>query len=47
VNRLPIKSNRIRLGPIEYHQLCQRILERDHWRCQNCGSMANLHVHHL
>jgi 5-methylcytosine-specific restriction endonuclease McrA len=23
------------------------VLERDSWRCQNCGSSGDLHVHHL
>jgi len=23
------------------------VLNRDRWRCQNCGSMQNLEVHHL
>jgi len=24
----------------------QRVLERDNWRCQNCGCAQNLEVHH-
>ena len=27
-------------------ELRNRILQRDSWRCQICGSMLNLHVHH-
>jgi len=26
--------------------LRQQILRRDGWRCQSCGSMSNLEVHH-
>jgi hypothetical protein len=28
-------------------QLPRQVLERDGWRCQVCGSMQNLQVHHL
>ncbi len=24
-----------------------RVLQRDGWRCQQCGSKMNLHVHHM
>jgi len=30
----------------EYRRICQQVLERDGWRCQHCGSMINLQVHH-
>jgi len=30
----------------EYQLICQQVLERDNWRCQHCGSMLNLQVHH-
>ena len=36
----------IRLGPSEYQDLRERVLRRDSWRCQFCGSMKNLEVHH-
>jgi len=36
----------IRLDAKEYRTLCNRVLERDHWRCQNCGSMRRLQIHH-
>jgi hypothetical protein len=29
-----------------YAGLRQQILRRDGWRCQSCGSMSNLEVHH-
>jgi 5-methylcytosine-specific restriction endonuclease McrA len=35
-----------RLDPKSYRKLPRQILERDGWRCQNCGSMQNLQVHH-
>jgi 5-methylcytosine-specific restriction endonuclease McrA len=30
-----------------YAELRREILERDSWRCQYCGSMKNLQVHHI
>jgi len=41
------KSPRIRLDSTSYGQLHRQVLERDGWRCQVCGSMQNLQVHHL
>ena len=35
-----------RLEPVEYENLRQQVLRRDRWRCQWCGAMANLEVHH-
>jgi 5-methylcytosine-specific restriction endonuclease McrA len=40
--RLP----RLRLDPVSYETLRQQVLRRDAWRCQLCGSMSNLEVHH-
>jgi 5-methylcytosine-specific restriction endonuclease McrA len=40
--RLP----RLRLDPVSYENLRRRILHRDGWRCQCCGTMSNLEVHH-
>jgi 5-methylcytosine-specific restriction endonuclease McrA len=40
------KPVRLRLDPVAYEALRQRILRRDGWRCQSCGSMSNLEVHH-
>jgi 5-methylcytosine-specific restriction endonuclease McrA len=34
------------LDPLSYESLRQQILRRDGWRCQSCGSMTNLEVHH-
>ena len=41
------KTPRIKLSPDAYERLRQRVLERDNWRCQQCGTMRNLHVHHM
>jgi 5-methylcytosine-specific restriction endonuclease McrA len=40
------KSTPSRLDPVSYEQLRQRVLCRDGWRCQSCGTMTNLEVHH-
>jgi 5-methylcytosine-specific restriction endonuclease McrA len=40
------KSARLRLDPELYEQLCKQVLRRDSWRCQSCGTMSNLEVHH-
>ena len=36
----------LRLDPVEYESLRQQVLRRDRWRCQSCGAMVNLEVHH-
>ncbi|MGO8797255.1 MAG: HNH endonuclease [Candidatus Sulfotelmatobacter sp.] len=36
----------LRLDVMEYERLRQRVLCRDGWRCQSCGTMSNLEVHH-
>jgi 5-methylcytosine-specific restriction endonuclease McrA len=46
VNRILPKQPRLRLVPELYERLRQQVLRRDGWRCQNCGSMVNLEVHH-
>jgi hypothetical protein len=40
------KPARLRLDPASYENLQQQILRRDGWRCQSCGTMSNLEVHH-
>jgi len=40
------KATPSRLDPLSYESLCQQILHRDSWRCQSCGAMSNLEVHH-
>jgi 5-methylcytosine-specific restriction endonuclease McrA len=39
-------SFRARLDPASYEDLRQQVLRRDGWRCQFCGTMSNLEVHH-
>jgi 5-methylcytosine-specific restriction endonuclease McrA len=36
----------LRLDSVSYERLRQQVLHRDAWRCQSCGSMLNLEVHH-
>jgi 5-methylcytosine-specific restriction endonuclease McrA len=40
------KITPLRLDPVSYEWLRQQILSRDGWRCQSCGAMSNLEVHH-
>ena len=40
------KAARLPLDPVSYESLRQLILRRDGWRCQSCGAMSNLEVHH-
>ena len=44
----PVSPNcvRLRLDPLAYESLRQQVMRRDGWRCQSCGTMANLEVHH-
>ena len=46
MNGIRPKGERLRLDPAAYENLRQEILRRDGWRCQLCGSMSNLEVHH-
>ncbi len=40
------KVTPLRLDPVSYEQLRHQVLCRDGWRCQSCGTMSNLEVHH-
>jgi ATP-dependent DNA helicase RecQ len=40
------KLTPLRLEPASYERLRQQVLRRDGWRCQSCGTMVNLEVHH-
>ena len=40
------KTACVRLDPLSYESLHQQIVRRDGWRCQSCGTMSNLEVHH-
>jgi 5-methylcytosine-specific restriction endonuclease McrA len=46
MNDIRPKVERLRLDPITYENLRQQVLRRDGWRCQACGAMSNLEVHH-
>jgi 5-methylcytosine-specific restriction endonuclease McrA len=41
------KAAPLRLDPLSYERLRQQILRRDGWRCQFCGTMSNLELHHI
>ncbi len=41
------RQPRLRLEPDAYRQLTRKVLARDGWRCQDCGTSQNLQVHHL
>jgi len=40
------KAPRLMLDSVSYETLRQQVLRRDGWRCQSCGTMSNLEVHH-
>jgi 5-methylcytosine-specific restriction endonuclease McrA len=40
------KGARVRLDEASYEALRLQVLRRDSWRCQSCGSLSNLEVHH-
>jgi 5-methylcytosine-specific restriction endonuclease McrA len=40
------KANPMRLTSRDYMKLRETILLRDRWRCQSCGAMSELEVHH-
>ena len=40
------KPVRLRLDPTSYESVRNQVLRRDGWRCQSCGTMSNLEVHH-
>ena len=47
MNRIRADDRRLRLDSDLYEKLRQQVLRRDRWRCQSCGALANLEVHHL
>jgi len=46
MSRIQPKRPRLRLDPESYEQLCREVLQSDGWRCQFCGSLENLQIHH-
>ena len=47
VSSLRQRGARLRLDREAYEKLRRHVLERDRWRCQNCGSSEDLQVHHI
>jgi 5-methylcytosine-specific restriction endonuclease McrA len=47
MNRSQPKRPWIRLQRDRYSRLCRQVLERDNWRCQNCGRTTELQIHHI
>ncbi len=41
------KTPRVRVASVQYAALRKEILARDNWRCQVCGHLKNLDVHHI
>jgi 5-methylcytosine-specific restriction endonuclease McrA len=46
MSQIRAKSPRLRLSPESYEDVRQQVLRRDGWRCQSCGTISNLEVHH-
>jgi 5-methylcytosine-specific restriction endonuclease McrA len=46
MNGVRPKRPRLRLDPTIYEHLRNQVLHRDGWRCQSCGTMSNLEIHH-
>ena len=40
------KRTPVRFDPESYAHLRDKVLRRDGWKCQACGAMSNLVVHH-
>ena len=46
MNLRELDQKPVRLDAASYERLRQEILRRDGWRCQVCGTMENLQIHH-
>ena len=46
MNAIRPEVTRLRLDPVAYENLREGVLRRDGWRCQSCGAMSNVEVHH-
>jgi hypothetical protein len=44
--RDPAESSPVDLDAKAYRELCKEVLERDGWRCQSCGLLSAVEVHH-
>jgi 5-methylcytosine-specific restriction endonuclease McrA len=40
------RQPRVKLNPERYRKLHRQVLDRDGWRCQACGDMRHLQLHH-
>ena len=40
------EGKRLPLDTVSYGEPRQQVLRRDGWRCQSCGAMLKLEVHH-
>jgi 5-methylcytosine-specific restriction endonuclease McrA len=47
MTRTRAKRPRLRLDAAAYRQLCREVLDRDGCRCQWCGRIEGLQVHHI
>jgi 5-methylcytosine-specific restriction endonuclease McrA len=47
MQRIRQKQPRLRLDVQKYKALKIQVLDRDGWRCQDCGTAQMLQVHHL
>jgi 5-methylcytosine-specific restriction endonuclease McrA len=46
MKKIRARTPRFSLDSESYRKLHRQVLERDHWRCQMCGDMQHLQVHH-
>jgi hypothetical protein len=46
MKEIRLKAPQLQPAPVSYEALRQQILRRDGWRCQSCGTMEHLEVHH-
>jgi len=46
MSKIRPKRAPVRLDAKAYRDLCKEVLERDGWRCQSCGSLSAVEVHH-
>jgi 5-methylcytosine-specific restriction endonuclease McrA len=44
---IQLRRPRLRLDPDLYRKLQVEVLQRDAWRCQYCGALDHLQVHHI
>jgi len=47
MSKLHHKTPRLKLPLAGYQALRNRVLKRDGWRCQQCGTSTDLHIHHV